>query len=91
MAEAPKTEAKKERTLADIQLEYSNTAMRAGALQYEIKVKNDDLKLLNDRLRDLNMEFIAAKNKQAEIDKAVADAKAKEQEAAKPAVEEKKD
>lgn len=76
------SEAQKDRTPQEIQQEYSNACLKAGNLQYELICKQNDLKLLNDRLRDLNFEFIKAKNVEAEVAKKVAEAKAAEAPAA---------
>lgn len=46
----------KTRTFEDVQMEYSQLALRAGSLQYEIHVKSKDLEMLNDSMRKLNME-----------------------------------
>lgn len=82
------------RSVQEIQTDYSNSCLKAGNLQYEIACKEKDLSLLNDRLRELNFEYVAAKNMEAEITKKVAEEKkatedkaAKEAEAAKPALE----
>lgn len=64
------------RPLTDIQNEYSNICLKAGNLQYELICKEGDLKLLNDRLKELNAEYIGAKNAE--------DAAAKAAEAAAP-------
>ena len=48
------------RSVAEIQQEYQNLAFRAGNLQYEICQKNKDLDLINDTLRSLSFEFVAA-------------------------------
>lgn len=68
----------------EIKNEYTNIALKAGSLQYEILCKQDDLRLVNDRLKTLNQEYIASSNVEAEVAKATAEAKTKE-EAAPPA------
>lgn len=61
--------AKKEpRALEVIQQEYNNLAFKSGNLQYELVCKHKDLDALNDQMRELNFEYIAAKNKE-EADK----------------------
>lgn len=44
------------RTVDDIHKEYSNLAAKAGHVNYNIFVLTNDLKLLNDQMRDLNIE-----------------------------------
>lgn len=60
----------------EIQTEYTNACLKAGTLQYEILCKDNDLKVVNDRLRDLNFEYVASKNLEAEVAKKVAEDKA---------------
>lgn len=50
------SEEKKPRTIADIQAEYQNLCTKAGHLQYQIHALDLDLKVVNDALRDLNLE-----------------------------------
>lgn len=54
----------KKRTLAEVHQEYSNLCAKAGNLQYQITVFNEDLDLVNDQLKELNFE--AAKLKTEE-------------------------
>lgn len=49
-------EAKKERTVDEIQHEYTQTCARAGHLQYQIASLESDLALVNLRLKELNIE-----------------------------------
>lgn len=49
------------RSVQEIQQEYQNLAFKSGNLQYEISQKKKDLDLLNSSMRDLNFEYIAAK------------------------------
>lgn len=58
------SEEKKARSVEDIRQEYSNLCTKAGHIQYQLKVWKDDLDLLNDQLKELNLE--AAKAAQAE-------------------------
>jgi hypothetical protein len=62
---------KKNRSLADIHAEYSNVCAKAGHVQYGLYIAQKDLELLNQQLKDLNFEAVAAS-------KAGADAKAAE-------------
>lgn len=66
---------KVKRSIADIQQEYQNTCLRAGHLQYQISAFQKDLDIVNNQLRDLNLEAAAIK---AEEDKAAAEAAPKE-------------
>jgi hypothetical protein len=50
------SEEKKERTLEEVKNEFNQLCFRAGSLQYEIAVKNKDLEMLNESLRNLNFE-----------------------------------
>lgn len=63
------------RSTREIQAEYSNSCLKAGNLQYELVCKNKDLDILNERLRDLNFEYVAAQNLEAEVAKKVAEEK----------------
>lgn len=56
--------AKKERTIQDIQQEFSALCARAGHLQYQVYTFNKDLDLINSQIRDLNFEAAAMKAKQ---------------------------
>ena len=72
--EAPK----KERTVEQVQQEYTQMCVRAGHTQYQIAQLQKDLALFNDTLRDLNLEAgaIQAKNLAAEAAKKAEAAKA---------------
>ncbi len=72
------SESKPTRSVQEIQNEYSNLCLKAGNLQYEIDCKQGDLKTINSTLRDLNFEFVAAKNLEAEVAKKVAEAQSSE-------------
>lgn len=52
---------KKTRTIAEIEQEYNQLCWKAGTLQYQISVFNNDLKLLNTTIEELNREAFAAK------------------------------
>lgn len=56
--------AKPARATKDIQLEYQNLAFKAGNLQYELFSKTLDLKQLNEQMRELNFEYVEAKNRE---------------------------
>jgi len=60
---------KEERTVAVIQKQYTETCAKAGHLQYQLFTLNKDLELINNLLRDLNIEAatVAAKEKPAEV------------------------
>lgn len=78
------SEAKPTRSVQEIQNEYSNLCFKAGNLQYEIECKQGDLKTINSTLRDLNFEFVTAKNLEAEVVKKVAEASAQASETPAP-------
>jgi len=76
-----------ERTLQDIQQQYTGLCNKAGHMQYQIFTFEKDLALINQTLRDLNFEAAALQAKEAQ--KAAEDAKAQnaaEKAAAKPAL-----
>lgn len=52
------------RTLDEVKQEYANTCVQAGNLQYQIHALSKDLALVNDTMRELNLE--AAKLQAAE-------------------------
>lgn len=54
------------RKVEEIKQEYSNLALKAGTIQYEVLAKQKDLALINERLRDLNLEYVQATNAEAE-------------------------
>lgn len=61
--EAPK---KEERTMLDIQNQYTSLCNKAGHLQYQLSVFKKDLEIINSSLRDLNFEAAALQAKEAE-------------------------
>lgn len=63
-------EEKKDRTIPEIQAEYSQLCARAGQLQYQIYCLQKDLDLANGTLKDLNFEAAAIQAKQTEAPKA---------------------
>lgn len=65
-------EKKPVRSTAEIQQEYQNLAFRAGNLFYELSQRTNDLDLLKVAMRDLNFEFIAAKEAEAKAAPAAA-------------------
>lgn len=56
-------EAKKERTLEDVQREYNSLCAKAGHLQYTLVTVGADLKLVNEQLRELNLEAAKIQSK----------------------------
>lgn len=58
------SDKKARRSVQDITKEYSGLCFKAGNLQYSINALEDDLKLINKEMRDLNLE--AASSKAAE-------------------------
>lgn len=60
------SESTKTRTVDDIQQEYQQGCLRAGHLQYQISALSKDLDLLNESMRELNLEANAIKSKAAE-------------------------
>jgi hypothetical protein len=68
------------RSTKEVQQDYQNLAFKAGNLQYEIHCKNGDLERLNNEMRDLNFEYIEAKNREDGEAKAKAEANQSSQE-----------
>jgi len=64
-------EFKAPRKLEEIQAEYQRLCLQAGHIQYQMSTLEKDLSLLNEQMRDLNLEGAAAQ-------KAAAEAAAKE-------------
>lgn len=64
------TETKK-RTSTDVQSDYNNLAFRAGHLQLEIFNKQKEIKLFNETLESLRLEFTKLKNEEDEAAKTV--------------------
>lgn len=60
----------KERSVAEIQQECANLLFKAGQLQYQIEVQNQDLKLVVEEIKKLNVEGAAAQKREAEAAKA---------------------
>lgn len=63
------------RTSKEIQQEFNNIAFRAGHLQHDIDNKKTDLKMFNDTLRSLQLEYNTVKHQEDEAAKATAPAK----------------
>lgn len=61
-------EESKERTIEEIQKEYSLVCAEAGQAQYQLFILQKDLEIKNDRLRKLNLEAaaVSAKKKESE-------------------------
>ena len=78
-------EVKKERTVQEIQGEYSGICTKAGHIQYQINALSKDLELVNSSLRDLNFEAAAAHSKAQQAAAAVlAESAPKNEAEAKP-------
>lgn len=60
------------RSSEEIVKDYNNLAFKAGNLQYTIATQTKDLQKINETLQELNLEFVAAKNAEAEAAKEVA-------------------
>lgn len=73
------SEAPKPRTSGDIQNENAHLTYKAGQVQYVIRQNQKDLDMINDRLRDLALEYVQVKAKEDEVSKLVAEAKAKDE------------
>jgi hypothetical protein len=56
----------KKRSVAEIQSEYTQLCAKAGHLQYSIYALKLDLDLVNEQLKDLNIEGAAAQKAEAE-------------------------
>jgi hypothetical protein len=48
-----------QRTQQEITVDYQKHVMKAGSIQYQIHALQKDLDLVNDQLRDLNVEYLA--------------------------------
>lgn len=71
------TEPVKKRTSQDVQSDFNNLAFRAGHLQHDIFTKEKDLKMFNDTLVSLQVEYNQVKQQEDAIAKATAEASAK--------------
>jgi len=67
--------SQKPRTSEDIKSEFNNLAFRAGHLQHDIYTKEKDLKMFNDTLASLQVEYNSVKQQEDLVAKAVAEAK----------------
>lgn len=56
---------KKDRSVQDCQNDYQNMCLKAGHLQYQIFTLKKDLELVNESLRDVNLEAAGIKAKEA--------------------------
>ena len=72
--------SKEPRGLQEITTEYNSLSQKAGQLQYQILIYSEDLKNINDRLRQLNYEA-ADRNAKDAAEAAKKQAESKEQEA----------
>lgn len=68
----------KTRTTKDIQEEFNNLAFRAGHLQHDIFNKEKDLKVFNDTLQSLQLEYNQVKQQEDSVVKALSEAKVAE-------------
>jgi endonuclease III len=69
MSSAPE---KKPRTLHDVQLDYQNACLKAGQMQYQKAMLEEDLNMLNSAIKDINLEAAKLQNIAAEAAKLVA-------------------
>jgi hypothetical protein len=73
-------EFKAPRPVSEVQSEYSSLCMKAGHVNYQLFTLSNDLKLINEQLRDLNLEAAASQKFELEAKaKAEAEKKAQEQ------------
>ncbi len=56
LSAVPAESAAAPRTLDDCQKQYQNLCLQAGHIQYQIDALSKDLRLINDTLRDVNLE-----------------------------------
>ena len=63
------SENKKERTVEEIQKEYTELCAKAGHLQYSVFTLNQDLEMVNQSLRNLNFEAASAHQKALDAQK----------------------
>ena len=73
----------KERTVEQIQQEYTQLCVKAGHTQYQIAQLKRDIDLMNSTLRDLNLEAAAAQARSLAADAAKKAAEAKAEKEAK--------
>lgn len=59
-------ETKKPRTVDDIRLEYQTLCTKAGHIQYQLFTLENDLKIMNDQMRNLNVEAATLSAKEEE-------------------------
>lgn len=67
----------KKRSIAEIQQDYQSACLKAGHLQYQVFVYSKDLEMVNEQLREFNLEAAAVK---AEEEKAKQEAPAEQKE-----------
>ncbi len=51
---------KSHRSIEEIQKDYQNLCLKAGHVQYQVVTLKKDLEMMNEQLRDLNLEAAAA-------------------------------
>lgn len=66
------SEQAKSRSMEEIQSEYNGLCLRAGHLQYQIAAHEQDLELINQQLRSLNLEASVLVEKQKSSESAEA-------------------
>lgn len=71
MSEKPKFKAP--RSIPEINNEYQQLCLQAGHIQYQVFCHEKDLVILNDQLRDLNLEGAAAQQAAKEAEKVAAE------------------
>lgn len=54
------------KSIQELNVEYSQLCGKAGQIQYQIAVLSDDLKLINEQIRELNLKAAAMSAKEAE-------------------------
>lgn len=70
--------ANTKKTTSELQQENAQLVYKAGQLQYLIRQTQVDLNVINDRLVELNLEYVEAKELEAQIAEKMAAEKAKE-------------
>lgn len=60
-----KVEEKPSRTMDQIQQEYAANAAKLGQLSYQVYILGKDIELLNQAMRNLNLEAAELKGKEA--------------------------
>lgn len=71
------SEQQPKRTSQIIKAEHTNIAFRAGNLQHLIFKQKNDLGMLNETMRDLELEYVQVAQQEADLAEALAAEKAK--------------